>query len=54
MKRVAARELRRYRQFYMVYPQIWQSATAEFRNMLPLKEDMQRFLEENIRDTSKS
>ena len=35
MKRVAARELRRYRQFYLVYPQIWQSATAEFRNMLP-------------------
>ena len=35
MKRVAARELRRYRQFYLVYPQIWQSATTEFRNMLP-------------------
>ena len=34
-KHVAARELRRYRQFYMVYPQIWRSATAEFRNMLP-------------------
>ncbi len=34
MKRVAARELRRYRQFYMVYPQIWDSATTEFRNLL--------------------
>lgn len=35
MKRVATRELRRYRQFYLVYPQIWQSATTEFLNMLP-------------------
>ncbi|MEA1928058.1 MAG: PDDEXK nuclease domain-containing protein [Candidatus Auribacterota bacterium] len=35
MKRVAARELRRYRQFYLIYPQIWQSATAEYHNMLP-------------------
>ena len=34
MKRVAARELRRYRRFYMVYPQIWDSATTEFRNLL--------------------
>ena len=35
MKRVAARELRRYRRFYLVYPQIWQSVTTKFRNMLP-------------------
>lgn len=34
MDRVSARELRRYRQFYLVYPQIWQSATAEFRHLL--------------------
>ena len=32
---MAGRELRRYRQFYSVYPQIWQSVTAEFRNMFP-------------------
>ena len=35
LERTSVRELRRYRQFYLVYPQIWQSATAEFRNMLP-------------------
>ncbi len=35
MNRVAARELRRYRRFYLVYPQIWESATTEFRNLLP-------------------
>ena len=35
MKRVEARELRRYRQFYLVYPRIWESATPELRNMLP-------------------
>lgn len=35
MDRVAARELRRYRQFYQAYPQFWRSATAEFRNLLP-------------------
>ena len=35
MKRVVARELRRYRQFYLTYQQIWQSVTTEFRNLLP-------------------
>ncbi|MDI6794758.1 MAG: PDDEXK nuclease domain-containing protein [bacterium] len=35
MKRVAARELRRYRQFYLTYQQIWQSVTTEFCNLLP-------------------
>ncbi len=35
MNRVSARELRRFRLFYQVYPRIWQSATAEFRNLLP-------------------
>ena len=37
MERVVARELRRYRQFYTVYPLIWESATPEFRNALPAK-----------------
>ena len=32
---VAARELRCYRQFYHVYPQIWESATPALRNLLP-------------------
>ena len=35
LKRVQARELRRYRQLYQVYPQIWQSLTPELRNLLP-------------------
>jgi predicted nuclease of restriction endonuclease-like (RecB) superfamily len=35
MDRVEARELRRYRQFYQVYPQIWQSLPPELRNLLP-------------------
>ena len=35
MKRVAERELRRYRQFYMVYPQIRESLTPEVRKLLP-------------------
>jgi len=34
MKRVDARELRRYRQFYLVYPQIRESLTPESRAML--------------------
>lgn len=34
MKRVEARELRRYRQFYLVYPQIWQSVTPELPHTL--------------------
>lgn len=35
LKRVDARELRRYRQFYLVYPRIWESVTPELRNFLP-------------------
>lgn len=35
MKRTAARELRRYRQFYLAYPQIWETVTTKFRDMLP-------------------
>lgn len=35
MTQVATRDLRRYRRFYIVYPQIWQSVTAKLRNMLP-------------------
>lgn len=37
MKRSSARELRRYRKFYMIYPQIWDSATPEIHRLLPGK-----------------
>jgi hypothetical protein len=30
MSRVEPRELRRYRQFYLVYSRIWESLTPEF------------------------
>lgn len=33
--RTSERELRRYRQFYLLYPQIRDSLTPEFKNMLP-------------------
>lgn len=35
MPRVEPRELRRYRQLYMTYPQIRESLTPEFRKLLP-------------------
>jgi type I restriction enzyme M protein len=35
LKRVDARELRRYRQFYLTYPQIREALTPESRAMLP-------------------
>lgn len=35
MPRVVARELRRYRQLYVTYPQIRESLTPELRNLLP-------------------
>ena len=35
MKRTAARELRRFRQFYLTYPQIRETVSTEFQNMLP-------------------
>ena len=35
MPRVEARELRRYRQLYLAYPQIRETLTPELRNMLP-------------------
>ncbi len=38
MKRVAIRELRRYRNFYKIYPEIWNSSYLETNNLLPLKE----------------
>ena len=36
MNRVSDRDLRRYRQFYLVYPQIRQSVTPEFERVLPV------------------
>jgi predicted nuclease of restriction endonuclease-like (RecB) superfamily len=33
--RTSERELRRYRQFYLIYPHIRESVTPEFKNMLP-------------------
>ncbi|RLD99787.1 MAG: hypothetical protein DRI92_01605 [Aquificota bacterium] len=38
MKRVDARELRRYSQFYFTYPQILEALTPESLKMLPAKE----------------
>ncbi len=35
MSRVETRELRRYRQFYLVYSRIWESLTPELRKLLP-------------------
>ncbi len=35
MKRTEARELRRFRQFYTTYPQIRETVSTEFHNMLP-------------------
>ena len=35
MKRSSARELRRYRQLYLIYPNIWQTVSAELQNLLP-------------------
>jgi len=32
---MSARNLRSFRQFYVNYPQIWQTLSAEFRNWLP-------------------
>ena len=48
MQRVSVRELRRYRLFYTVYPEIWQSATPEFRNLL---QNHMLQLPERIRET---
>jgi len=36
VSRVEARELRRYRRFYLVYPQIRESVTPEMRPLLPV------------------
>lgn len=35
MKRSSARELRRYRQLYLIYPNIWQTVSPELQNLLP-------------------
>lgn len=35
MERMDARELRRYRQFFLTYPKIWESLTPEFRGLIP-------------------
>ncbi len=39
MRRVDVRELRRYRQFYLTYPQIRESLTPESRPLLPFSEE---------------
>lgn len=38
LQRIEPRELRRYRQFYQCYPQIWESVTPKFRHLLPAGE----------------
>ena len=40
LKRVDARELRRYRQFYLTYPQIREALTPEYKGMLPAQEEL--------------
>lgn len=40
LERVQARELRRYRQLYQIYPQIWQSLTPELR--IPGKKPLEK------------
>ena len=47
LKRVDTRELRRYRQFYTTYPQIWEALTPEYKQMLPNYENLI-----SIRDSS--
>lgn len=42
LKRCDVRELRRYRQFYVVYSQIRETLTPEFRKMLPVREKRER------------
>jgi len=36
VRRAEARELRRYRLFYQTYPDIWETATPEFKNLIPV------------------
>lgn len=38
VSRSEARELRRYRLFYQTYPQIWETLSPEFRNLLPVNQ----------------
>jgi hypothetical protein len=40
--RCEARELRRNRLFYQVYPQIWETLSPQFHNMLPWR-DLQKW-----------
>ena len=35
LERTSARELRRFKHFYETYPQIWESLTPEFADLLP-------------------
>ncbi|MBK1621381.1 cytoplasmic protein [Lamprobacter modestohalophilus] len=54
LPRVTPRELRRYRQFYQVYPQIWQSVTPKsleasgFTAMLPLAHLLPSSIRESV------
>ena len=54
LPRVTPRELRRYRQFYQVYPQIWESATPKsleasgFTAILPLANLLQSSIRESV------
>ena len=58
LSQVTPRELRRFRQFYLVYPQIWQSLTAKspeasrFTSMLPLVDLLASSIRESV--TAKS
>lgn len=58
VSRCDRRELYRYRQFYLMYPQIVEALTPQFMPFLlqefllelPKQEDMQRFIEEQIKE----
>lgn len=47
VKGVSDRSLRQYRQFYLAYPQIWQTASAKF-NLPPQTDSMLRLLSELV------
>lgn len=54
LPRVTSRELRRFRQFYQVYPQIWQSVTAKsieaagLMTLLPSRDASQTRIRESV------
>lgn len=48
VSRMEVRELRRYRRFYLVYPQIRESVTPEMRSLLPIPSRAPRKIRETV------